>query len=475
MKLGRRRLAAGALATSLAAPAIVCAQESLGTLRELARRATIYLFPVYEMYRTRWRATVDETNPRRQRLNRFRHLPDLADHRARSVTTPNHDTLYSSAWLDLGLEPLFLTVPPVGDLYYSYAFVDLFTNNFAYVSHRLYGGAPPPHMIVGPSWDGDAPSDVKLVRAPTNPVWLSGRILVGGPDELDRLRILQARVLLETPDMRNERRILEAGELMRHRTSIPAEPTADWPAPNANDPFDLFAVGARALGESPLGERDRAVIEAFAPLRLRAGRKFDLRAFSEAERRALQAGIEQGHTDIGSAAAHAGRTIDGWTYGERHLGNFGEDYLYRAVTALAGLGALEPAEAVYITCNSDASGRPLSGASRYRLTFPADGLPPARAFWSLAMYEVTAEGRAFFVDNPLGRYAIGDRTEGLQKSADGSLTLHLQHDRPSDEYAANWLPAPARAMRLVLRAYEPGRPLLDGRYRVPAVQRNSPI
>ena len=51
----RRMLIGGALAAPLLAPAIVRAQDT--TLRDLARRATIYLFPVYEMYRTRWQAT----------------------------------------------------------------------------------------------------------------------------------------------------------------------------------------------------------------------------------------------------------------------------------------------------------------------------------------------------------------------------------------------------------------------------------
>jgi hypothetical protein len=471
----RRTLLAGALAAPLAAPAVLRAQDTTpATLRDLARRAAIYLFPVYEMYRMRWQATVNEANPLRQRLNRFRHIAQLADHRSRTVTTPNNDTFYSSAWLDLSLEPMFLTVPPVGHLYYSYAFMDLFTNNFGTVSHRLHGGEPPTHMIVGPGWTGDPSSEVKLVRAPTNSVWLLGRILVDGADEIDRVRILQARALLETPDMRNERRILETRELMRQRTVAPPEPVADWPAPNPGDPFDLFEVTLRALGESPLSERDRAVFESFAPLKLRPGRKFDLRAFSEPDRRAIQAGIEQGRAEIRAASGRYGKTVDGWTYGERHLGNFGDDYLYRATTALMGLGALEPAEAVYMTCNTDGSRRPLSGANRYELTFAADGLPPARAFWSLAMYEVTPEGRAFFVDNPIGRYAIGDRTGGLQKAADGSLTLYLQHERPQGERLANWLPAPAGPLRLVLRAYEPEDSLIDGRYRLPGVRRNSP-
>src|SRR5260370_33950574 len=156
------------------------------------------------MYGTGWQATVYEANPRRQKLNRFRHLPDLAAHRARAVTTPNPDTLSSSAWLDLSIEPLFLTVPPVGDLYYSYAFLDLFTNNFGYVSHRLYGGQPPTHMIVGPKWNGDASSEVKLLRAPTNSVCLIARILVDGPRDLDRLRIPHAPARLATPAHSNE-------------------------------------------------------------------------------------------------------------------------------------------------------------------------------------------------------------------------------------------------------------------------------
>src|SRR5262245_65847949 len=103
-------------------------------------------------------------------------------------------------------------------------------------------------MIVGPTWNGDAPSEVKLVRAPTNSVWLIGRLLVDGPKELDRVRILQARVLLETPDMRNERRILETRELMRSRTMVPPEPVAERRAPNVYDPCALLAVAGRPLG-----------------------------------------------------------------------------------------------------------------------------------------------------------------------------------------------------------------------------------
>jgi hypothetical protein len=358
----------------------------------------------------------------------------------------------------------------MGDRYYSFAFMDLFTNNFAYVCRRLHGGTPGPRMIVGPRWKGDTPADVSLVRAPTNSVWLLGRILVDGESDLGEARTLQGRTLLETPDMRNERRILAVGELMRSRSVAPAEPVADWPAPNRDDPFDLFEVGLRALGESPLSDRDRDLLGDLAPLRLRPGHKFDLRAFSESERQAILAGIAQARAEIKGAGGHFGKVVDGWSYPDRTLGNFGANFPFRAQVALTGLAALEPAEATYLGCSTDARGLPLDGRQRYVLRFKPHQLPPARAFWSLAMYETTPEGRAFFTDNPLNRYAIGDRTKGLRKGADGSLEIYLQHEPPAADKAANWLPAPAGPLRLVLRAYEPEESLLDGRYRAPAVR-----
>ncbi len=429
-------------------------------LKDLATRAAIYLFPLHEMYRTRWNATVNPANQFRGRLNRFFHVPVLATHRSRAVTTPNTDTLYSSVWLDLSAAPLFLTVPDMGERYYSFAFMSLFTDNFAYVCRRLDGAQPRRRMIVGPSWQGVADKDVVLVRAPTNSVWLLGRILVDGPADLDAVRALQAKTLLETRDPTHQHMI------------APPERVADWPALNRDDPFDLFQVGMRALGESPLTDHDKTLMDTFAPLRLRPGHAFDASAFGDAERTAILEGIAAARTQIRAAGGRYGKTVNGWSYPERHLGNFGDDHLYRALIALTGLAALETAEATYFTCSSDAERRTLDGGARYMLRFESGQLPQANAFWSLTMYEVTPEGRAFFTDNPLNRYAIGDRTKGLFRNADGALEICIQHQRPDGARAANWLPAPAAGpIRLVLRAYEPAEPLLDGSYRVPAVRR----
>jgi hypothetical protein len=149
------------------------------------------------------------------------------------------------------------------------------------------------------------------------------------------------------------------------------------------------------------------------------------------------------------------------------VGAYGRNYLGRAVIATAALGANTRPETVYPLAVDDARGRQLSGRHRYTIRFARGQLPPANAFWSLTMYG----SDRYLVDNPIDRYAIGDRTAGLRRGPDGSLTIRVQRKRPSGAAAANWLPAPAGRFRLAMRVYEPRRPVLDGRWLPPPVNR----
>ena len=206
---------------------------------------------------------------------------------------------------------------------------------------------------------------------------------------------------------------------MRQRTVAPPESVADWPAPNRGDPFDLFEVGAAGAGREPAGRaRPRGVREPCAaqaaagpqvrPARLRRGRAARHpgrhRAGPRRHPRRRRAAPARRSTAGPTASAISAISATTISIARR-----------RALTGLARAGAGR--SGLRRPATPTRRGRPLSGANRYELTFPADGLPPARAFWSLAMYEVTPDGRAFFIDNPIGRYAIGDRTPGLQKAA----------------------------------------------------------
>ena len=275
MKLGRRAL----LAAFVASPA-----RADGPLRDLARRATIYLTPPYAMYRRRHRDVVE----RGEKLNRLvRQLSAEAG------------LLTARAWLDLSGEPLFLSLPRMEGRFYSAVLLDPFTRAVAQVSRRTAGDTPPPYMIVGPTWRGDKPDEVAPIRASAPSLWLRFHIAVTDDEaDIDVARSLQARTLLESPDQRNERRILEMRELMRFRTTAPWEPVADWPQPRPAERFDLFDRGLAMLAGCTLPEADRQMFDMLAPLRLRPGRRFDARAFSAAQRQAIAAGMSDADAEI---------------------------------------------------------------------------------------------------------------------------------------------------------------------------------
>ena len=73
------------------------------------------------------------------------------------------------------------------------------------------------------------------------------------------------------------------------------------------------------------------------------------------------------------------------------------------------------------------------------------------------------------VVNPIHRYSIGDRTQGLKRDPDGGLTMYVQHDNPDPDEESNWLPAPASPFYMVLRAYQPSSEIIKQAWEPPPV------
>ena len=155
-------------------------------------------------------------------------------------------------------------------------------------------------------------------------------------------------------------------------------------------------------------------------------------------------------------------TVNGWSTTMK-CGQPGNGLLLRAACAkiLPAVNVVE--EAAYWTTTIDSAGQKLNGRHAYILHFPAGQLPPNEAFWSLTMNDVAG----FMVSNPIDRYSLGDRS-GLVPDADGSIDIYMQSTAPAG-HEPNWLPVPAGHFKLMLRAYLPGRAILNGEYHVPPV------
>ncbi len=157
--------------------------------------------------------------------------------------------------------------------------------------------------------------------------------------------------------------------------------------------------------------------------------------------------------------------VNGWTtiYG---CGQPGIGILLRGACAVKFSGPINASqEAMYWTAGTDVAGQKLSGGHAYIMHFPAGGLPPNNAFWSLTM----SDAKNRFVPNPINRYSVSDRS-GLVQNPDGSTDIYIQNTAPAG-HESNWLPAPqAGNFLLWLRAYLPGQAILDGKYQVPPIE-----
>jgi len=407
-------------------------------LRGIARRAWYYGLPLIEVAAVRRR--ILNITP----ANELFHQRDLLNVATQRVTSPNNDTLYSRAMLDLSRGPVELILPASGLRYQSVALMDMFTNNFAVLGTRTTGTEGGRFVIAGPT----GPAPVGAIRSPGPWVFLLARTLSDGVDDLPEARRVQDGLAL-------------VGPTGTAPIPVPAAArSASW--------RDYFASVAALLAETPPPATDQAFFNEARTIGLTPG-GFNPQAFSPAEEAEIAAGVAEAAmlaTRVRGGTYEAG----GWAYPRANLGDFGQDYEFRAQIALTGLFALPVAEAIYTRSTGDDETGLFNG-DRYRLSFPPGQLLPVDGFWSLTAYKAFPEGQFLFAPNSIDRFSIGDRTSGLAYNADGSLDLWICREDPGGERSANWLPAPDGPFILSLRAYLPKASMITGEYRAPALQK----
>ncbi|MFJ3693008.1 DUF1254 domain-containing protein [Streptomyces sp. NPDC090052] len=439
-------------------------------LTELATEAYIYGYPlVFDLSMVQAALHEGFGSLPSASFNEFAHSSRLATPDAHFVSV-NNDTVYSIAQLDLSGGPLLLHVPDTLGAYYVLQFIDAWTNNFAYVGRRATGTGETKWLIVPPGWAGETPEGMTgVIDAPTTVVSIAGRFACEGPADLPRVHGLQKRLTLK---------VLE--EFMHH-TWLPATD------PDVPEPLHFFEKLRVWMAAFPPSADDCAYQDRFQPLQLLEEGPSPYIHPAPELLHALTEGLKRGAARVERASrtgADGARAPGAWEMNP-HLFDYNLDwfgvgthdspewriedrtssYLTRAVAARVGLWGNHGYEAVYAHTSEDADGHWLNGSRKYTLRF--DSPPPVQSFWSVTMYD---SPDYYLVANPADRYSIGDRTPGLVYDDDGSLTLRIQKDRPTDPAeAANWLPAPEGDFRPMLRLYTPEQSVLDGSYEIPRI------
>jgi hypothetical protein len=421
----------------------------MGPLRAalLASQAFIYGYPLLEFERAR--AEVAE-------LNTLYSLTSFANPDVDPVwqaigggKRPNTDTFYSLAYLDLSEGPVVLSVPDMGDRYFSFQLTEPYISVADYIGSRTTGSGPGTYAI---TWTG-APGEVEgatPIEVPYASMMMLGRTLAGdAADQAIAIELMKQYTL--TP------------------TGQPNEPPFFVPA--SRNGVDILNTISNAMVANPAPAIDDPKLAQLAKIGVGPGLQIadaNLGFFStiavDLAVRATSAVLPLLANLIQYTSALQNR---GWAIPNPSIGDYGTDYLFRAGVAEVGWVANTPEEATYYPGLLGRYLLPLFGFPSRELHFAKGETPPVDAdgFWSVTVYD----GNGNLYKNPENRYSVSSsRPEELVYQPDGSLTIVFSHKDPGDENV-NWLPVPLGFFEAYLRMYVPNEEILNGTWKAPGI------
>ena len=462
IKLSHLKLAVIVTAAALFAPAAHAQEVTPDDARAIAREAFTYGYPLVDNYIISYDYFVDETSPNfKAPWNNLANIARVFTPADTAVQTPNSDTPYSWAGVDLRAEPIVLSLPKIdAKRYYSVQIWDTYNYITGYAGSRTTGNDGGNIMIAGPDWSGETPAGIKKVYSSETEFGIFViRTQLFNPDDIDNVKKIQAQYKMQP---------LSA---FLGTTPPPAAPAVDFvkplTKPELKTSLEFFNIMNFVLSYSPVVPSEAALRERFARIGIEGGKTFDPATLSPDIKTAIEAGRADAWKDFDGVAKqmNAGKITSGDVFGTREF--LGDNYLYRWLGTIGIYGNAKQ-EAMYPVLAVDSKGQKLNGANKYTLRFAPGELPPVNAFWSTTMYELPA---SLLVANPLDRYLLNSTMmDQFVKDADGGLTLYFQNESPGKDKEANWLPAPKGPFWVILRLYWPKEAALNGTWKAPAVE-----
>ena len=421
---------------------------SVEEVKQIAEEGFVYGLPIVMNYAVMYEYIIDKNSGQwKASFNQIDNEHRVFTYEDTAIVTPNSDTPYSLAWMDLRAEPIVISVPAVDKKrYYAVMLNDGNTFNYGYIGSRATGSDAGDYLVVGPRWKGETPPGIKKTFHSTTDFSLA----------VFRTQLFDAK---DTPNVEK----VQAGYKLQPLSAYlkqPAPPAAsaiDWPKidkelvkTNFFDYLDL------ALQFAPPGPEEEDIRAKLASIGVGPGKKFNFKDLSLEHKAAIALGLKEGDKKVDQAVAQLGKSINGWqvsaAQGDRAFYN--GNWLLRAAAARAGIYGNDAVEAMYPLTRSLADGSELDGSKhKYTLTFAKGQYPPVNAFWSVTMYDGKTQ---LLIKNPINRYLVNSpMLPGMKQNKDGSLTLYVQKDSPGKAKESNWLPAPNGPIYMVMRLYWP--------------------
>lgn len=375
----------------------------------------------------------------------------LADHTMREIARPNNDTLYIACMLDLRKEPVILDMPAFDSKYVSLMVTgyDHYVNVPLSVTKGDFKKAEKVLFYTSRTegYDGGKVEGVdRNFKMTGDFVSAAFRVMPHANDEalfkkiIGQIQSVKALTLAEFQ-----------GKSARSINDV------QFPDVGQTDPdvyennfleVMQFVVNHTSFDQN--NELDNAFLAAMKPLGIEPGKTFDKNKVVNIDGkrfRTISEKVRKAEFVIMQNPAEAAKYLSGLFLPKGQINL--ERLVLQSVIGPIGLPATE---AVYPPVTSKA-GQPMNAQHDYVVRMSKDEMPPARAFWSLTLYD-TANG--FFVPNDHKKYSVGENA-GMKLNADGGIDIYVAADKPEGVPGENWLPINRQDenLDLILRLYVP--------------------
>ena len=422
-----------------------------------------YCLPLVMMNATKEKMTNVETAMGSQApVNQLAHAKNLANASSLNVVTPNTDTLYTQVFLDLSDTAMVLVKPQV-ERYVSIQVMDAYTNTVQVLGTGGDTQAERSYLFTGPDFKGEIPSDLHQISLAQNMSWILIRTLCQGLDDLNHVADIQNQFKLLPLDyyLSGKPYTPPAGSYDKTLDYIPVKQVLQM------TPKQFFDKANSLMLENPPTLEDPDIMERMAAIEVGPGKTFQADVLGKDSQEKWKDMILNLEDNLSKECREFRVAKGQWRYLGKPIAEFGEEYTYRALVSLGGLGANPVSAAIYLRGDKDEQDKQLNGSQSYHIHFEKDQLPKTRehGFWSITAYN----SANFLIDNPLDRYDINDR-DALKFNEDGSLDIIVQEQAPTDStMTSNWLPVSNEDFHLYLRIYLPHEDVIDGSWQAPTI------
>jgi len=380
-------------------------------------------------------------------INQLLHASELVDATFTDIVTPNADTIYSQAFLDLKKDAVIMEFPKT-DRFCTVQVLDAYTNTVTVLDAATFEQKINKFVFCTGDFDEELPAGMKKVVCPTSMIWILVRTICNDKADVKNVSEIQKQMDSYTMSQykAGTKDVKPAGHYEEKNNFVPVQYIQRMSMEK------YFEKANQLMKDNPPAEEDAEMLERIAQIQVGPGLVFDKKSLGD-DADVMWMELLKGIVPYCLSNSLKNMVKNGcWSYFGKPIAEFGTDYVYRTLIAFAGLGANPVSVAIYPKGEYDCSGERLNGANKYIMHFDKEQLPPVRerGFWSVTAYDSSND---LLIPNELNRFCINDRSNVIY-NADGSLDIYIQTEKP-EAGEENWLPVSAGDFHFILRIYFP--------------------